>query len=107
MNQVQLGESSPHAGKARGCQTLPAEYCPACASERPEEFAFIRDAEERGCIVFTAFCGRHAVEFIREQAGFLSPRERDGRVVCEFAGQVWSGKCLPRSGMQFREERAA
>ena len=108
MNGANGGGSSSLTAK------LPEEYCPGCAQERPEEFEFIRQAEERGAIVFTAFCVRHAVEFLREQAGFLSPRECNGWVVCEVArgpaaGQVWRSTqaCVPASGMKFRAEGRA
>lgn len=89
---------------------LPEEYCPFCANERPDEFRFIREAEERGAIVFTGHCARHLIMFLNSQPGLTNARLESGKVLVDFVASSnrvgeWEAEILPESGMKWREAR--
>lgn len=88
--------------RSKTVRHLPEKYCPACAAERPEEFEFIRNAEDEGAIIFTGQCPKHALEFFAAQAGIVNARIEDGRLACQIGGRTFGGaELLPASGMKF------
>lgn len=85
---------------------LPTEYCPWCATERPEDFRFIAEAEARGAIIGTGQCPKHARRFFERLEYVDNMRVTEGRVAIDMNGKTFIGfKLLPESGMLFAEDK--